>query len=127
MEVPIGREPATSENASALDDADDDEYDRRDKQHVNEAAHGHGADQSERPENQQDERDCPKHVIPPGESSNPPFATFGREHRSRIERKHTGPSVAPVPPGPGDDPFATTLDSSLRTPIRRRESRVFRR
>jgi hypothetical protein len=49
---------------SALYYADEHNYERKNEQQMNESTQGVGADHSQRPENQQDYRNCPEHMKP---------------------------------------------------------------
>ena len=57
---------ASSQRSPALDQIDNQHHDRNDEQDVNESAQRIGADQSKKPEHQQDHEYCPQHNIPFG-------------------------------------------------------------
>ena len=50
-----------SGSPTSADQVDDQDDDRQNQKNVDEPAHGVGADESEKPENQQDYENCPKH------------------------------------------------------------------
>ena len=51
---------------AALDQIDNQHYNRNDEQDMNESAQSVGADQSKQPEHQQDYKYCPEHRVPFG-------------------------------------------------------------
>jgi hypothetical protein len=64
--MPAGFITASLQRTAALDQIDNQHYDGKHKQEVNEPAQGIGADQSKQPENQQNHKDCPQHRFPFG-------------------------------------------------------------
>jgi hypothetical protein len=53
------------QRSPALDQTDNQHYDGKDEQDVNEPAQGVGADQSKEPKHQQDHKYCPEHKVVP--------------------------------------------------------------
>src|SRR6266851_2249402 len=49
---------------AALDQIDNQHYNRNDEQDMNESAQSVGADQSKQPQHQQDYKYCPEHTVP---------------------------------------------------------------
>jgi hypothetical protein len=54
------------QRSTALDQIDNQHYDGKDEQDMNEAAKRVGADQSKQPQHQQDHEYCPEHKVPFG-------------------------------------------------------------
>jgi len=61
--MPAGFIAASLQRSTALDQIDNQHYNGKDEQDVNEAAKRVGADQSKQPENEQDHKDCPEHKV----------------------------------------------------------------
>src|SRR4029077_9363120 len=107
--------PRSLQNLSTLNHPDEDHDDRDDEENVDESAHGVRGDQAQYPENEQDERYSPEHVVSPLRAA--PAANAGA-----YDQQHTADYCARAAPGGnralpfgGDLHIADSQNAPLRT------------